>query len=222
MKYDAVIFDNDGVLTTLTDHEKLRRASAYAFKTQGVEEPTRADLETLFSPTVEEIHGIATRYDIDADSLWAARERAAIEEQRDAIVAGEKTLYEDVTTLTDLEVPRAIVSNNQHETIETIVDYFDLEGFDPYYGREPTIAGIERKKPTPYYLENAIDDMGCSNPLYVGDSWVDVAVSETIGIDSVFLRRSHREAYQFSQYGFDGEPTYEIAGLDGLPSILHG
>ncbi len=64
-------------------------------------------------------------------------------------------------------MPQAIVSNNQHETIRNILEHLALDGFEVWYGREPTIQGIQRKKPNAYYLESAIDELGVSNPLYV-------------------------------------------------------
>ncbi|MFC7231068.1 HAD family hydrolase [Saliphagus sp. GCM10025308] len=219
MAYDAVVFDNDGVLTTPTSYEALTRAMTIAFKRHGIDDPAQDDLETLISPTIDELEAVTDRYDLEPESLWAARERAAIEVQHEELLNGNKTLYDDVSTLETLDAPMAIVSNNQHETIENIVDHFELKAFDPYYGREPTVDGIRRKKPTPYYLERAIDDLACANPLYVGDSWVDVAVAEALEIDSAFIRRSHREDYAFTEFGYDGEPTHEITSLKALSGL---
>lgn len=217
MRYDAVVFDNDGVLTTPTDHAALRRAVEDAFAEVEVATPTDEDVETLLGPTVAELERIADDRGVDPAALWTAREEAAIEVQAEEIRAGRKTLYDDVGSLEALPVPRAIVSNNQHETVGTIVDHFDLEGFSPWYGREPTLAGIERKKPTPHYVERAIEDLGAEKPLYVGDSRVDVEVAAVCGIDSAFIRRPHREGYALPR-----EPTHEIDTLETIPSLLTG
>ncbi len=215
MRYDALVFDNDGVLTTPTDRGALRRAVEDAFEEVGVAAPTEADVETLLSPTVEELRAVADDRGVDPTALWAARERAAIDVQAEEIRAGRKTLYDDVAALEGLSVPRAIVSNNQHETIGTIVDHFGLEDFSPWYGREPTVEGIERKKPGPHYVERAIGDLDAKNPLYVGDSQVDVEAAAACGIDSAFVRRPHREGYVLSR-----EPTHEIDSLEAIPSLL--
>ncbi|WP_114576598.1 HAD family hydrolase [Saliphagus sp. LR7] len=215
MRYDAVVFDNDGVLTTPTERGALRRAIEDAFAEVGVADATAEDVETLLAPTVEGLEGVADARGVDPTALWDARERAAIDVQAEAIRAGRKTLYEDVAALEGLSVPRAIVSNNQHETIGTIVDHFGLEDFSPWYGREPTIEGIERKKPRPHYVERAIGDLGAKNPLYVGDSRVDIEAAAACGIDSAFIRRSHREGYALSR-----APTHEIDSLEAIPSLL--
>ncbi|MCU4739940.1 HAD family hydrolase [Natronoglomus mannanivorans] len=217
MRYDAVVFDNDGVLTTPTDHDALRRAIHTAFDDVGVSSPADDHVDTLLSPTVDALHEIAAGHGVEATALWEARERAAIEVQAEEIRAGRKTLYDDVDSLESLPVPRAIVSNNQHETIEAIVDHFGLDeyGFDPWYGREPTVDGIERKKPTPYYLERAIDEMGVENPLYVGDSRVDITAANACEIDSAYIHRPHREGYELPE-----RPTHEIESLEELRTLL--
>ena len=215
MSYDAVVFDNDGVLTTPTRREALERAMCEAFEAVGVADPSEDHLETLIRPDVPALREIADVHGLTADRLWRARERAAIEVQTEEIRAGRKVLYDDVDALTALEPPRAIVSNNQHETIAEIVGHFGLDDFDPWYGREPTVQGIERKKPTPYYLERAISDLGARNPLYVGDSRVDVVAADACGIDSAFVRRPHREAYEL-----DVDPTHEIDSLESLLDLV--
>ena len=218
MRYDALVFDNDGVLTTPTRSDALRRAMRTAFETVGAPSPSPADVETLIRPDVPSLRAIAEECGVDPSTLWEARERAAIDVQLAEIRAGRKRLYDDVTTLADLadlDVPRAIVSNNQHETIANIVDHFGLEGFDPWYGREPTLDGIRRKKPTPYYLERALEALDCERPLYVGDSRIDVIAAEAAGIDSAFVWREHRTGYEFPE-----EPTHEIDSLTALATLV--
>ena len=214
MRYDAVVFDNDGVLTTPTRHEALREAMTRAFDSVGVGDPSVEDLDTLINPTVDGLREVAAKYDVDPDEFWKKRERAAIDVQYEEIREGRKVLYEDVPSLDALSVPRSIVSNNQQETIQNVVDHFELDGFDPCYGREPTVKGIERKKPTPYYLRRALDELGAENPLYVGDSRVDVVAADALGVDSAFIWREHRRGYEL-----DVEPTIEIDSLEALLEI---
>ena len=213
--YDALVFDNDGVLTTPTRQAALDRAMRAAFDAVGVTAPPDEHVDTLISPDVPSLRTIAETHEVEAERLWEAREQAAIEVQFEEIKAGQKTVYEDVRAIDSFEVPRAIVSNNQHETIENIVEFFGFDSFDPCYGREPTIQGIERKKPTPYYLEQALSDLDASNPLYVGDSWVDIAAANACEIDVAFIRREHRADYELN-----GEPTHELASLTELADVV--
>ncbi|RQG96667.1 HAD family hydrolase [Natrarchaeobius chitinivorans] len=216
-RYDAVIFDNDGVLTTPTDRDVLLKAIGEAFANVGVTEPPADHVRTLVSPDPDSVRHIADYHGVDPEGLWHARERAAIEAQLAELEAGRKGVYDDVSSLEALSVPTAIVSNNQHETIRNILERCDLEGFEVWYGREPSIEGIERKKPTPHYLERAIDDLGATNPLYVGDSRVDVLAADAAGVHSAFIRRKHRVGYDLPA---DPEPHYEIDSLEGLPELV--
>lgn len=214
-EYDAVVFDNDGVLTTPTDRDVLYEAIHEAFLDCGVVDPPSDHVETLLGPTVESLRQVADYHDLEPAKLWATREEAAIEAQFAEMRAGRKRPYDDVDAIADLETPRAIVSNNQHRTIENVLSEFDFAGFEVWYGREPTVEGVERKKPRPYYLEAAIDDLGASNPLYVGDSRVDVRAADAAGIDAAFLRRAHRRDYELPV-----EPDYEIESLTALDRIV--
>ncbi|MFU8866291.1 HAD family hydrolase [Natronococcus sp.] len=214
MAYDAFLFDNDGVLTRPTDREVLIEAIRTAFDEVGVAEPTTDEVETLLRPDVPSLRTVAIDRGLEPETLWAARERAAIEAQLEELRAGRKRPYEDVTALERLEEPTAIVSNNQHETIGNILDHCSLAPFDVWYGREPTLEGVERKKPEPYYLERAVDDLGVENPIYVGDSHVDVAAADALGIDAAFVRRDHRRGYDLPT-----EPTYEIDSLAELREL---
>ena len=213
--YDAVIFDNDGVLTTPTDYDVLVDAMRAAFAEVSSIEPTDDHVETILSPDVASLRRVADEHEVDPEELWAARERAAIEAQLEEIRAGRKRLYDDVSVLEDIEPARGIVSNNQHETIGNILEHLELDGFDYWCGREPTLQGIHRKKPNAYYLETAIDELGASNPLYVGDSRVDVTAADEAGADVAFLRRDHRRGYDLPI-----EPDYEIGSLEGLLELV--
>ncbi|ARS90896.1 HAD family hydrolase [Natrarchaeobaculum aegyptiacum] len=213
--YDAILFDNDGVLTTPTDRQVLRDAIETAFDRVGEPDPRAEHVQTLVSPTVDSLADVAAAYNVEPGTLWEARERAAIDAQLGELEAGRKRPYDDVDVLSSLETATGIVSNNQHETIENILSHTSIGEFDVWYGREPTIQGIERKKPRPYYLERAISDLGVSNPLYVGDSQKDVVAASTLGIDAAFVRRDHRRGYELSV-----SPTYEIESLEGLLEVL--
>lgn len=105
----------------------------------------------------------------------------------------------------DLDI--GIVSNNQHEMVEHVVDQFDL-GVDIYYGRQPTFEGLDRCKPDPPSLERALDDLDANRAGYVGDRESDVTVAEAAGLDSAFVRRSFNAETRLGT-----EPTYDVDSL---------
>ena len=212
--YDAVIFDNDGVLTTPTDRDVLGDAMHEAFETVGVSDPSPDHVDTLLSPDVTSLRRVADVHGVDPHELWTAREDAAIAAQLAELRAGRKRHYDDVATLESLSVPTAIVSNNQHETIGNVLEHCEI-AVDVWYGREPTLEGIERKKPTPYYLERALADLGAANPLFVGDSRADVAAADAADVDAAFVRRDHRTDYELA-----AEPAHEIESLAALSELV--
>ena len=216
MDYDAVIFDNDGVLTTPTRREVLGTAIEETLRDFGVASPDPGHVETMVATDHETVATICSEYAIDPGAFWPARDRNVTRVHQGEIDAGRKTLYDDVDLLYEFDVAMGIVSNNQHTTIEYLVEYFELgELFEIYYGRELTLQGLRRCKPNPHYLERAIADLGADRPLYVGDSRKDVEVADRLGIDSAFVRRPHREGY-----AVEPEPTYEVATFEELRGVL--
>jgi HAD superfamily hydrolase (TIGR01549 family) len=215
--YDAVVFDNDGVLVELTPMDTLRAAVRDAFDDVGVADPDQrlvelaADHEDLDAlDAVESTHGVSL------DKFWAARERRATEHQQALVRDGGKPAYDDLHRITELDAALGVVSNNQQATVDTIVDHYDLrEAVGTVYGREPTVAGARRRKPDTHYLDRALADLGTTDALYVGDSEKDVVTAQQAGIDAAFLRRPHRSGLELSV-----TPTYEFESLDALVDRL--
>jgi phosphoglycolate phosphatase-like HAD superfamily hydrolase len=229
MEYDAVVFDNDGVLTTLTERELLRRAIRETFEAHGVSDPTAADIEAMMHVTADEIEACCHSHGIEPASFWKRRDRLAAERQIEALRAGEKTLYDEVAEIEGLEARTGIVSNNQQRTVEHVVEQFDLDWAEVVYGREPTLDGVRRKKPTPYYLQRALDDLGLTvegefgvettveeSVLYVGDSRTDLVAADRAGVRTAFVRRPHRRDTELPF-----QPAHEVPDLTSLFDRIH-
>jgi HAD superfamily hydrolase (TIGR01549 family) len=217
--YDAVVFDNDGVLVEPPADERQRRAARAAFADHGIEDVLDDHLTGIAGGVRHErLHDIADHYGLDAADLWEARDRYDQRFQREDLSNGVRGLYDDVDAIADLTTSRGIVSNNHHATVEFILDHFGLDDlFGTFYGRERSVAGLKRKKPEPHYIDRACADLDASSALYVGDRPSDVRAAHNAGIDSVFLRRDHSEEVELAE-----SPTYEIRTLRDLPAILDG
>ncbi|RDZ64165.1 hydrolase [Haloferax sp. Atlit-12N] len=214
MCYDAVIFDNDGVLTKPTLLEVQREAVRRAFAEFDVE-PTTETVDGVINGGLTRLRRICAVHDVPVDDFWSHHESHAAATQRACLENGTKPLYDDVVVLDDIDHPLAVVSNNQHATIEHILDVFDIDDrFEVAYGRDPTVEGARVKKPNPHYIERAMGELGVDSALYVGDSNVDVVAADRAGIDSAFIRRPHRDGYQLA-----AEPTYELDSLDELLAV---
>jgi len=214
--YDAVVFDNDGVLVELTDTVVLRDAAREAFVDVGVDDPDPAFLDHAVNGDLDGLDPIEDEYGVAVSEYWPAREQRAIEHQQDDIRDGGKPLFDDVAALRELPHRMSVASNNQQETVSFIVDHYDLDDlFETVYGREPTVAGAARRKPDPHYVDAALADLGAENALYVGDSSKDVVAAHRAGADSAYIRRPHRDAADP-----EIDPTYRVASLRELVDVL--
>jgi HAD superfamily hydrolase (TIGR01549 family) len=191
--YDAVLFDNDGVLIEPPARDTQHQATRAAFAEMGIEAVDRQHVRDITSGvTVERLHEICTAHDLNPDAFWEARERHDERPQLDAFRAGTRDRYDDVAAIADLSQDCGIVSNNHHSTVTFVLDFFDLRSsFDTHYGREKTVDSLRRKKPNPHYLDRALADLDAASALYIGDSESDVIAARRAGIGSVFVRRSH-------------------------------
>lgn len=212
-EYDAVIFDNDGVLVEPTDQDVLVDAVVDTFRSFGVEIDRSVARQTVETNTVPT--GIARDYGLDPEALWHYRELTVALAQQTHVRDGGKGVYDDVAALNRLTVPLGVVSNNQHATIEFLLAHHGLDYFETAYGRRPTLAGASNRKPEPHYIEQAVAELGASDALYVGDSEVDVIAAHNAGLDSVFLRRKH-----CVDVALPVEPTAEIPTLHALVERL--
>lgn len=220
MSYEAILFDNDGVLIerhrTGTIETQIRELLA----DHGAE-PDQDQLHALTWATGRRaIEQTCEELGVDPATFWARREAACSRVQQEAIRSGDKQLYPDIDAVHELadQLPLGIVSNNQQETIEFIVEHFGMQDvFETHYGREPGLEGVSRKKPAPYYPRLAQQDIGVSpgEVLFIGDSTTDIEAAHNAGMDAAFIRRPHRE-----DYAVQAEPEYEVDRLYELSEII--
>lgn len=217
MSYDAVIFDNDGVLLTLTSMEAHLTGAREAFERVGVRAPDPDHVEAMsIGVSVPQLEAVCAAYDLDPVRFWRARDDAISTAQRTAMRAGEKRPYDDVGRLLDLTVPLGVVSSNQQATVDFALDYFDLDStFETVQARPPTVESLRLKKPNPHYVEAAMADLGVSDALFVGDNESDVEAAHRAGIDAAFIRRPHRLDADLSV-----GPDYDVQGLDDVVRIV--
>ncbi|SEA07059.1 haloacid dehalogenase superfamily, subfamily IA, variant 3 with third motif having DD or ED/haloacid dehalogenase superfamily, subfamily IA, variant 1 with third motif having Dx(3-4)D or Dx(3-4)E [Haloplanus vescus] len=214
MTYEAVLFDNDGVLVEPVGRSVLRRATWEAFDALGVSDPDPDDVDRLsIGVTPDVLADVCDDYGLAPERFWRARDYHSSHAQRAELRAGRAALYDDFDAVRDIDAPRGIVSSNQQDTVEFMHDFFATRDlFQTAYGRTPTLQSLARKKPDPHYLHRALADLDVESALFVGDSESDLLAARNAGLDAAFIRRPHRESYDPSV-----TPTYE---LDGLADLL--
>jgi HAD superfamily hydrolase (TIGR01549 family) len=216
MTYDAVVFDNDGVVVDRTDFEVLEDAAYDAFEKLGVSDPKPSHVELVtVGASPAQVQDVAFVYDLDPDRFWEVREQTMAEAQHEEVRAGRKALYDDLDVLSSMDTSFGIVSSNQQSTVDFVLDHTGARRhFEAAYGREPTIRSLDLRKPNPHYLHQALDDLGTDNALFVGDNESDVKAAHRAGIDSAFIRRPHREDWYLNV-----RPDYDIDSLSDLQDI---
>ena len=153
---------------------------------------------------------------VDPVSFYTAREERSAAHIIDRIADGTRGVYDDVDAIDRLPDRAAIglVSNNYHPAATFVVERFGLDAFGFVRGREFGPEGFSRRKPDPYYVNEALDALGASRGFYVGDRETDIRAAERAGIDSVFLRRDHN-----ADVALDADPTVEVDGLDAVVDV---
>jgi HAD superfamily hydrolase (TIGR01549 family) len=214
--YDAVLFDNDGVLVSRTAYEVLHEAVWEAFDTAGVSNPDPSHVESfVVNVTPDTVHEVCDIYGLDPELFWKRRDRVSSDRQQDEARAGRKTPYEDVSALDRLSIPLGIVSSNQQATVDFLLEYFGLESqFSVAVGRQPTLESLDRRKPDTYYLNQAIDELDRDSILFVGDNDSDIKAAANAGIDSAFIRRPHRYHHEPSP-----TPTHIVDDLHDIVGL---
>ncbi|WP_436931313.1 HAD family hydrolase [Halosimplex halobium] len=216
MTYDTVVFDNDGVLVGRTRFDVLREATGETFAQLGVSDPDPDHVEDMtIGATPQQVNAVCDTYGFEPEEFWRTRDGTVSGAQQDEARAGRKTPYGDIDTLANLDVATGIVSSNQQETVDFLLDHFDLGGhFDTAYGREATVESLTLRKPNPHYIERALADLDADSALYVGDNESDIEAAHNAGIDSAFIRRPHRSDWDLNVW-----PTWDIDSLDRLHDI---
>jgi phosphoglycolate phosphatase-like HAD superfamily hydrolase len=75
MRYDTVVFDNDGVLVGRTRFDVLREATRDAFTECGVDDPDPDDVEQMtIGATPGSVGTVCQTYDLDPGSFWRTRD----------------------------------------------------------------------------------------------------------------------------------------------------
>lgn len=213
----VVLFDMDGVILDGpgTDPRVYADAADAALAELGVE-PTAAQRRDFSDHDHERIRTHCEALDIDPARFWELKESHASSGTHDRLRSGERGTYDDIDAIRELGERTAIglVTNNRQETAEFVDDHFGFD-FDVVRGRDPTFEGYERRKPDPYYIEDALDRLDVTDGLYVGDSPKDVTAGRAAGLETAFLRRPHNRERERPPNATD-----EIESLTELLSLV--
>lgn len=213
-----VLFDMDGVILVGPSTDPVIYEQAADLTIADLElEPTQTEREQLRTYEYEVVEAGCQRLGVDPATFWKRRECRATKLENEQLIEGVRGVYADVRVLSQLAdaTTLALVSNNRHETVTFVTEYFGLP-FAAVRGRDPTPDGFRRRKPEPDYLVETLSELGHEHGIYVGDRATDVMAAERAGLDGAYLRRAHNETAPLPTAA-----TYELQSLSELNSILH-
>lgn len=219
--YDAVILDSDGVLVGRSGPETLAAAVDRTYRTFGIE-PSDADREALWVGTdPDRVRAAAARHDLDPGTLWTRRDHTVSRVERAAIRAGEKPLHGDAAALDRLDAPLGVASNNLHSTVACVLGGHGLtDRVESIQARDPSLASLVERKPSPVMLERALADLGVDpdhdRALFVGDGASDAEAAARAGVDAALLARPEHGRVE----GVD--PAHVVRSLEALPAVVEG
>lgn len=183
MKYDSVIFDLDGTL--LDTLEDLCSSVNFALRAHGMAERTLGEVRSFVGDGVRNL------------VIRAAAEGTACEEI-DSLLHTFRMHYKDHSSdktkpydgiiallqkLKEAGIPTAVVSNKVDVAVQMLVKKYFGDLINVAVGE---LEGVARK-PEPDTVNIAIEKLGVKNPVYVGDSDVDVKTAINAGLDGVFV-----------------------------------
>ncbi|SEW21792.1 HAD family hydrolase [Natrinema salifodinae] len=214
-----VLFDMDGIILDgpRTDPQVYADAGDAALAELGAD-PTPAQRRDFRRHDYERIRAHCADLGIDPARFWELKETYASNGTHDRLRSGERGTYDDIDAIHELgdRTSIGLVTNNRHETAEFVADHFGFD-FAVVRGRDPTFEGYERRKPAPYYIEDALDTLGVSEGLYVGDSAKDVTAGRAAGLETAYVRRPHNR-----DRDRPAGATYELESLIELLDIVDG
>ncbi|MFP8953992.1 HAD family hydrolase [Natrialbaceae archaeon A-arb3/5] len=223
MQYDAVLFDFDGVLVENPSRGRIYAALERTYAKLGHVGPVSETVQEVLRGDFDSIASRCRTLGIDADDFCSRVGQELARTQIAAVERGLRSVYDDVVAVTSLERPLGIVSDNHPKVVSTVVDRLGLDSlFEVRYGCPLTPDGLDRRKPDPRNIEDAMDSLEAGSALYVGDRDVDVTAAHNAGIDAALLSREVADEPDTVATSTDSspEPTYRITSLSQLPSVL--
>jgi len=213
-KYQAVIFDLDGTLLDTLDD----LADAMNHVLQEFAYPTRE--KTAIRRFLG--NGIARLTELALPATVSA-------EQYDEIFARFKSYYtahcqvktkaykgieELLAGLKAKGYKLAIVSNKNAAAVEALNKLYFKKYVDVAIGEKPTI----RKKPAPDTVLQALKELACSKEkaIYVGDSEVDKATADNVGMDCILVTWGFRDKQELEAL----KPKYLVNKPAEIFSVL--
>ena len=197
MKYDSVIFDLDGTL--LDTLEDLADSMNYALSAHNMKVRTLDEIRAFVGNGMLNLAKKAVPEGTDEKTINAV---LTTFKAHYADHSQDKTKPYDgiiplLTSLKERGIPTAVVSNKGDYAVQLLMPKYFGDLIDVAIGE---LEGVARK-PEPDTVHLAMKRMGVRNPVYVGDSEVDVLTAKNAGIDGIFVTWGFRSKNELTEAG---------------------
>lgn len=215
-KYQAVVFDLDGtLLDTLTD---LWNAVNVACKSKGFPPRTRLQVRRDLGNGLQRLLKLSLPKDVDENQF-----KCLFQSFRQYYLAhcNEEThpyagIPELLKTLQAAGIKTAIVSNKAHPAVQELRNRYFPETMKVAIGESAEV----RRKPAPDTVLKALRELGVdkSQAVYVGDSEVDKATADNVGMDCFLVTWGFRDRGELKAL----EPTALVDRPEDIAKLVLG
>lgn len=189
MKYDSVIFDLDGTLLDTLDD--LRDSVNFALRTHGMPERSLSEIRRFVGNGIGNLIKRAVPDKTDektAESVLSSFRNYYKDHSMDKTKPYEG-IRELLFSLKERGIPTAVVSNKIDSAVKELIPLYFGDLIDVAIGE---LEGVKRK-PAPDTVILAMEKMKVSDPVYIGDSEVDVETAKNAAIDGIFVTWGFRD-----------------------------
>ena len=218
MKYDAVVFDMDGVIldSGLNDFQWMDQIRMKKAAELGYDYTKEDAIQIVQSTDISQLEELMNRKNMSLKEIEEIEHR--VQNAKISLIEhGAIRLFSETERILDeIDRPVGLATNAPEKTAKFTLRYF---GINDYFGSFEALPlkgmreYVKKKKPHPYLVEKASDELGAENPVMVGDTGSDIKAATNAGVDSVLV--------QSYSDGENLDPTYRIRNLAELRSILH-
>ena len=215
-KYQAVVFDLDGtLLDTLTD---LWNAVNAACKSKGFPPRTRLQVRRDLGNGLQRLLKLSLPKDVDENRfkcIFQAFRQYYLNHCNEATHPYEG-IPELLRQLQAAGVKTAIVSNKAHPAVQELRDRYFPEIMKVAIGESTQV----RRKPAPDTVLQALRELGVdkSQAVYVGDSEVDKATADNVGMDCFLVTWGFRDRGELKAL----EPTALVDQPEEIGKLVLG